>query len=167
MKNSASSTLNLLPGLGIAAAIAVVATLIGRYLPILGSAMPAIVIGVLMAIFVRRPASWGPGLKFASKMVLQVAVVVLGTQLSLRQVAEVGVESFPVMISGMWPLLVSKLRGLGVSLGLPLACPSFSGPESFFGGWGSAPFLGSLWCWLFLVFGYESPGGFPVVAPVL
>ena len=70
-------------------------------------------------------------------------------------------------IQGMWPLLVSKLRGLGVSLGLPLACPSFSGPESFFGGWGSAPFLGSLWCWLFLVFGYESPGGFPVVAPVL
>ena len=69
--------------------------------------------------------------------------------------------------AGMWPLLVSKLRGLGVSLGLPLACPSFSGPESFFGGWGSAPFLGSLWCWLFLVFGYESPGGFPVVAPVL
>ena len=68
---------------------------------------------------------------------------------------------------GMWPLLVSKLRGLGVSLGLPLACPSFSGPESFFGVWGSAPFLGSLWCWLFLVFGYESPGGFPVVAPVL
>ena len=68
---------------------------------------------------------------------------------------------------GMRPLLVSKLRGLGVSLGLPLACPSFSGPESFFGGWGSAPFLGSLWCWLFLVFGYESPGGFPVVAPVL
>ena len=34
----------------------------------------------------------------------------------------------------MWPLLVSKLRGLGVSLGLPLACPSFSGPESVFGG---------------------------------
>ncbi len=107
MKNSASSTLNLLPGLGIAAAIAVVATLIGRYLPILGSAMPAIVIGVLMAIFVRRPASWGPGLKFASKMVLQIAVVVLGTQLSLRQVAEVGVESFPVMISTLTVCLLA------------------------------------------------------------
>ncbi|MFT3944108.1 MAG: putative sulfate exporter family transporter [Ancrocorticia sp.] len=99
MKNSASNTRSALPGLGIAIAIAVVATVIGRLFPILGSAMPAIVIGVLIAIFVKRPASWAPGLKFASKMVLQVAVVVLGTQLSLRQVAEVGVESFPVMIS--------------------------------------------------------------------
>ena len=33
----------------------------------------------------------------------------------------------------MWPLLVSKLWGLVLSLGLPLACRSFSGPESFFG----------------------------------
>ncbi len=107
MKNSASSTLNVLPGLGIAAAIAVAATLIGRYLPILGSAMPAIVIGVLLAIFIKRPASWGPGLKFAGKMVLQVAVVVLGTQLSLSQVAEVGVESFPVMISTLTVCLLA------------------------------------------------------------
>lgn len=99
MKNSESSTQSVLPGLGIAAAIAAVATLIGRQFPILGSAMPAIVIGVLIAVLVKRPASWEPGLKFASKMVLQVAVVVLGTQLSLRQVAEVGIESFPVMIS--------------------------------------------------------------------
>ena len=99
MKNSASSTLKILPGLAIAATIAVVATLIGRFLPILGSAMPAIVIGVVIALFIRPPASWGPGLKFASKTLLQVAVVVLGTQLSLRQVAQVGAESFPVMIS--------------------------------------------------------------------
>ncbi len=99
MKNSESSTQSVLPGLGIAAAIAAAATLIGRQFPILGSAMPAIVIGVLIAVLVKRPASWEPGLKFASKMVLQVAVVVLGTQLSLRQVAEVGIESFPVMIS--------------------------------------------------------------------
>lgn len=107
MKNSASSTLSFLPGLGIAVAIAVVATLIGRYFTILGSAMPAIVIGVLMAIFVKRPASWSPGLKFASTMVLQIAVVVLGTQLSLRQVAEVGVESFPVMISTLTVCLLA------------------------------------------------------------
>lgn len=107
MKNSASSTLSFLPGLGIAVAIAVVATLIGRYFTILGSAMPAIVIGVLIAIFVKRPASWIPGLKFASTMVLQIAVVVLGTQLSLRQVAEVGVESFPVMISTLTVCLLA------------------------------------------------------------
>ena len=44
---------------------------------------------------------------------------------------------------GMWPLLVSKLRGLGVSLGLPLACPSFSGPRFFFGCEGGVVLFGA------------------------
>ena len=55
----------------------------------------------------------------------------------VREMAAPGARvRVPVAVTcrGMWPLLVSKLRGLGVSLGLPLACPSFSGPESFFGG---------------------------------
>ena len=99
MTNPASRVLSIVPGVVVCAAIAAVAALIGNQFPILGSAMPAIVIGVVIALFVRRPASWTPGLRFASKMVLQVAVVSLGTQLSLRQVAEVGAESFPVMIS--------------------------------------------------------------------
>ncbi len=99
MTNPASRVLSIVPGVVVCAAIAAVAALIGNQFPILGSAMPAIVIGVVIALFVRRPASWTPGLRFASKMVLQVAVVILGTQLSLRQVAEVGAESFPVMIS--------------------------------------------------------------------
>ncbi len=99
MKNPASRILAILPGLAVAAGIAAVATLVGHRFPILGSAMPAIVIGVLIAVLRGKRDSWTPGLRFASKMVLQVAVVILGTQLSLREVAEVGVESFPVMIS--------------------------------------------------------------------
>ena len=39
--------------------------------------------------------------------------------------------------------LVSKLRGLGVSLGLPLARPSFSGPESVFGCEGGVVLFGA------------------------
>ena len=44
---------------------------------------------------------------------------------------------------GYRPLLVSKLRGLGVSLGLPLARPSFSGPESVFGCEGGVVLFGA------------------------
>ncbi|MFT0848171.1 putative sulfate exporter family transporter [Actinomycetaceae bacterium L2_0104] len=107
MKNSSSRILEALPGLSVAAAIAAVATLIGHQFPILGSAMPAIVIGVAFAILGRKPESLTPGLRFASKMVLQIAVVILGTQLSLRQVAEVGAESFPIMISTLTVCLLA------------------------------------------------------------
>ncbi len=88
-----------LPGVLLAAAIAGVATVIGGFVPLVGSALPAIVIGVVIAL-VRRPGGpFAAGLKFSSKMVLQIAVVLLGSQLSLAQVATVGAESFPVMIS--------------------------------------------------------------------
>ena len=46
-------------------------------------------------------------------------------------------------VVGYRPLLVSKLRGLGVSLGLPLARPSFSGPESVFGCEGGVVLFGA------------------------
>ncbi len=99
--------LSKIPGLLIAAAIAAVATVIGLAVPILGSAVPAIVIGVVFAV-VRKPgASLAPGVKFASKTVLQCAVVILGTQLSLAEVASVGVESFPVMISTLLVCLIA------------------------------------------------------------
>ena len=54
-----------------------------------------------------------------------------------------GYRTFGVSFGGMWPLLVSKLRGLGVSLGLPLARPSFSGPESVFGCEGGVVLFGA------------------------
>ncbi|WP_040168182.1 YeiH family protein [Microbacterium gorillae] len=96
-----------LPGLALAVAIAAVATVIGHLVPVIGAAVPAIVIGVVIAL-VRRPgAVLAPGLKFASKLVLQSAVVLLGTQLSLAEVASVGVQSFPVMISTLLVCLVA------------------------------------------------------------
>ena len=48
--------LSKIPGLLIAAAIAAVATVIGLAVPILGSAVPAIVIGVVFAV-VRKPGA--------------------------------------------------------------------------------------------------------------
>lgn len=94
-----TSVRSLAPGVLVAAAIAVVATLVGLGAPILGSAMPAVVIGVVIAL-IRKPGGvFAPGIRFSSKMLLQCAVVLLGTQLSLTQVVEVGTESLPIMLS--------------------------------------------------------------------
>src|SRR5690625_451794 len=93
-----------LPGLALAVGLALVATAVGTAVPVVGGPVSGVVIGVLVGVLVRRRAraesvtALGPGLKLASKLVLQVAVVLLGARLSLAQVAEVGLESLPVML---------------------------------------------------------------------
>lgn len=86
------------PGLAVALGIAAVATVIGRALPLLGAPVAGIVLGVLLSSTLGRRAGLAPGIKFSSGFVLQLAVVVLGSQLSLRQVVRVGVGSLPVML---------------------------------------------------------------------
>ncbi|WP_157683289.1 YeiH family protein [Microlunatus soli] len=94
----ARRVLAVLPGLGLALAIAACATGIGRILPVLGSAVPGVLLGVLVRLIFRpgRPAT--PGIELASHPVLQLSIVLLGTQLSVGEVARVGLTSLPVML---------------------------------------------------------------------
>src|SRR5260370_21655400 len=90
----------LAPGLAAAVGLGVVATVIGKNVPLVGSAVPGAVLGALIAIVVRR---WqgkrlAPGVKFASSRLLQFSVVLLGTQLSAGEAARVGLGSLPVML---------------------------------------------------------------------
>ncbi|MGW5123385.1 YeiH family protein [Streptomyces sp. NPDC004069] len=87
-----------LPGLALAVGVALVATALGRLVPVVGGPVAGIVLGVLVAVVVRPGARLRPGIAFAGRGVLQGAVVVLGAQLSLGQVLRVGVGSLPVMI---------------------------------------------------------------------
>ncbi|WP_066514827.1 YeiH family protein [Curtobacterium ammoniigenes] len=93
-----------LPGLALALAIAIVATLVGRVVPVLGGPVPAVLIGAIVGTVMRRSAAQtfdrvGPGVKFASGFVLQLAVVILGAQLSLGQVLRIGGQTLPVMLT--------------------------------------------------------------------
>jgi len=120
-----------LPGLAVAVVIAIAATVIGGFLPIVGGPVAGIVIGVIVASIRRPGARLLPGIGFSSKFVLQLSVVILGSQLSLAQIAEVGVSSFPVMLGtlvvclvaawliGRWLGIVGNLRTLiGVGTGI-------------------------------------------------
>ncbi|WP_336647582.1 YeiH family protein [Microbacterium sp. MMO-10] len=89
----------VLPGLALTVPIAIAATLIGAAVPVLGSALPAIVIGVVVAVIRRPGARFAPGVEYSGKFLLQVAVVLLGAQLSLEAILRVGAESLPVMLS--------------------------------------------------------------------
>ena len=88
------------PGLVVALVIAAVATALGKLLPIVGGPVFGILLGALAAALVPglRAARWTPGYEVASKPVLQLSIVVLGTGLSLRQVMDVGGQSLPVML---------------------------------------------------------------------
>lgn len=122
---------SVLPGLGLATAVAVVATLLGRAVPVVGAPVAAIMIGAVIATRARPGARFARGIRTASTTVLQLSVVVLGSQLSLAQIATVGIESLPVMLGtlavclvgawliGRWLGVVGDLRTLiGVGTGI-------------------------------------------------
>ncbi|TNC21794.1 YeiH family protein [Amycolatopsis alkalitolerans] len=114
-----AAKLPVAPGLSVALAVAVAATLLGRLVPIVGGPVLGIVLGAAFAgaaPAVRGPA-WTPGYAFASKPVLQTSIVVLGTGLSLPEVVRVGGHSLPVMLGtlavalgGAW--LLGRILGV-------------------------------------------------------
>ncbi len=105
------------PGLLLAAVLAVLATGAGRVLPLLGAPVAGILLGVVLSRRVRRRPVVAPGIGFAASRVLQAAVVVVGTQLSLQQVADVGLSSLPVMLGTLAACLLAA-HLLGRRMGL-------------------------------------------------
>jgi uncharacterized integral membrane protein (TIGR00698 family) len=86
--------------LGILASVvlAIAASYGARYVPLLGPPVLAIVLGVLIRAVLPLPASFGVGLAFASRNVLQAAIVVSGFGLSLVTVVRTGLATLPVTL---------------------------------------------------------------------
>lgn len=97
----------VVPGVLVVLVIASVATFLGQFVPAVGAVLPALVIGVVAAS-VRSPHfRLKPGIVFASRMLLQWAVVLLGLRLSLGVVYEVGRQSLPVLLGTLIACLVA------------------------------------------------------------
>ena len=116
-----------LPGLVVAVVLALAATAVGMALPVVGAPVSGVVLGVVVGVLVRprvapdRMTALSPGLRVASKLVLQVAVVLLGARLSLGEVARVGADSLPVMLGTVAVCLAGaavagRLLGVGGEL---------------------------------------------------
>src|SRR5438067_4003561 len=77
------------PGLARAAVVALAAWLLAKVVPLLGAPVLAILIGLAVSA-VRRPGlREAPGIAFASSVLLQTAIVLLGTTLALGQILRV------------------------------------------------------------------------------
>ena len=94
-------------GLGLAALVALAAWGVGLALPLLGAAVAAIVLGVLVrALFAPGPA-FDAGIRFTGKKVLQWSIIGLGFGLDLGEVARTGMESLAVMLGTLAVAFVS------------------------------------------------------------
>lgn len=87
-----------LPGLTLCVAIAAVAFALGRAVPLVGGPVFGIVIGMIVALLRKPAAALAPGIKFASKQILQLSIVLLGANLELGEVVGSGLHSLPVML---------------------------------------------------------------------
>ncbi|MGN6414194.1 YeiH family protein [Flexivirga sp.] len=111
--------LTYLPGLLVAVVIASLATVLGHFAPVIGGPVFGILLGILAgsAVPLMRHERLTPGVGFASKSVLQLSIVVLGTGLSLAKVIEVGGGSLPVML-GTFAVALGGAYVLGRLLGI-------------------------------------------------
>ena len=104
-------------GLALAIAVAAPAYFAGRAVPLIGGPVFALALGVLVGLVPRR-AGFDRGLKFASRKVLQLAVVLLGFGMNFMTALRIGGGSLIVMavtvsaaFGTAW--LVSRLLQIG------------------------------------------------------
>lgn len=88
-------------GIALAAALAVLAMLLGRWLPTVGGPVFAILLGLAIRNSMGMLPVFQPGLAFASKKVLQWSIIALGFGLSITQVVQTGLESLWVTLITM------------------------------------------------------------------
>jgi len=70
--------------------IAVIGYLLGRQVPVVGGAVFSIILGILVASLWRRPVGFNAGIQFTSRNILQLAVILLGFEMSISSVLAVG-----------------------------------------------------------------------------
>jgi uncharacterized integral membrane protein (TIGR00698 family) len=96
-------------GLFLSIIIALIATLLGNFFPIIGSAVFAIILGLVINNTLRIPADFQPGIKFSSKKILQVSIVLLGFSLSIQDIKSTGLSSLSVTIVTITVAFISAL----------------------------------------------------------
>lgn len=92
-------------GIVLCLAIAVPAWFLGQLVPIIGSAVFAILIGLVLALF-RRPSFFDAGIKTVSKKILQLSIVFLGFGMNFINVLEVGKDSLLIILATITTSLV-------------------------------------------------------------
>lgn len=92
-------------GILFSALIAACAYFLGKKFPVIGGPVFGIIFGIILNNF-NRPESLEAGIKFTSKKVLQLAVVLLGFGLNLSEIIVVGKSSLLIILSTISTALI-------------------------------------------------------------
>ena len=92
--------LKMAPGVALSVAIALLACFLESLLPIhlIGSAVIAMFIGMVLNSFLRKTQVFSSGIKITSKKVLKLAIILLGLSLNIKTILNVGKMSLLVMV---------------------------------------------------------------------
>ena len=107
-----------LPGALLCFMLAIPAWFLGQWLPIAGGPVIGLMLGMLLAQFLRLPEVCKPGVKETGRRILQTAIVLLGFQMNLANILDVGGQALLVLFAVIAvALLLAYLLGkpLGVS----------------------------------------------------
>ena len=96
-----------LPGIMISAAIAIIAYIISSFLPagILGGTLIALILGMLLNPLLCKYEVFDTGLKWTSKIILRVGIILAGITLSFPQVLKAGKYALILMFLPLQQLL--------------------------------------------------------------
>lgn len=96
-------------GVFLCSIIAVIATLLGQWFPIIGGIIFSIILGIIISNAIKLPDQYQPGIKFTSKKILQYAIIVMGFTLNLRVVVAMGLSSLPITLTTITAALLTSL----------------------------------------------------------
>jgi len=89
---------NKVRGIIMTLVIAMVSTILGSEFPVIGSAIFAIIIGIMINNIILIPKKYEAGIKYSSKKVLHYSIIVLGFTLSFQSIGAIGWKSLPIII---------------------------------------------------------------------
>ncbi len=90
--------MNFLPGIFTAFIIALFSFFFGQSIPLVGPSVLALAMGLGLNLVIREKSVLVSGLKFTSKTILRLAIILLGSSLSMGQIVMVGRYSLIVMV---------------------------------------------------------------------
>ena len=101
-----------LPGILLSFGIAAVSIFLGGLLPLIGSSVLAIVLGIVLNNSMKLPAVFQEGLSYSGKKLLQYSIIFLGFSMSIGQVSETGISSLRIsLITILIAFLAAYLAG--------------------------------------------------------
>lgn len=86
--------------------LAVPSWFLGKQFPVIGSAVIAMIAGMVVTLLIKNKGPLEDGIRFVSKKILQWAVILLGFGLNLNVILQTGRQSLPIILSTITTSLV-------------------------------------------------------------